>query len=75
MDNLFKNKRILVVGMGRSGVAAMEAALEQGAEVSVQDSKSLTQLSPELRKKLEGNPVKPTEEMVRMILAQVTGRG
>ncbi len=59
MDNLFKNKRILVVGMGRSGVAAMEAALEQGAEVSVQDSKSLAQLSPELRKKLEGNPVKP----------------
>ncbi|MBQ6401298.1 MAG: UDP-N-acetylmuramoyl-L-alanine--D-glutamate ligase [Firmicutes bacterium] len=59
MNNELKDKKILVVGMGRSGIAAMETALDLGAEVSVQDSKSLEEIDPQLRKTLEGNPVKP----------------
>ena len=59
MNNELKNKKILVVGMGRSGIAAMETALSLGAEVSVQDNKSLEEIGLQLRKTLEGNPVKP----------------
>ncbi len=38
LDNI-KNKKILVVGLGRSGIAAAQAMLRLGAEVSIQDSK------------------------------------
>ena len=53
-----KDKNVLVVGIGISGIAAMEAALELGARVSVQDDKSRDQLDGELLKSLEGNRVR-----------------
>ena len=34
-----KNKKVLVVGFGKSGIAAAQAMLKLGAEVSIQDSK------------------------------------
>lgn len=38
--NNIKGKRVLIVGMGKSGVAAIQAMLKLGAEVTVQDSKN-----------------------------------
>ena len=35
----FKGKKVLVVGMGRSGLAAAEALMDQGAVITLQDSK------------------------------------
>jgi UDP-N-acetylmuramoylalanine--D-glutamate ligase len=43
-----KNKRALVVGLGRSGVASAFFLQEHGAKVTVSDSKSETQLHPEI---------------------------
>lgn len=37
--NNIKGKRVLIVGMGKSGIAAIQAMLKLGAEVTVQDSK------------------------------------
>ena len=34
-----KNKKVLVVGMGRSGISAVQALIGMGCSVSVQDSK------------------------------------
>ena len=34
--NNIKGKRVLIVGMGKSGVAAIQAMLKLGAEVTVQ---------------------------------------
>ena len=46
MDNInlnnIKGKKVLVVGMGRSGIAALQAMLKLGADVTVQDAKRLT---------------------------------
>ncbi len=43
-----KNKRVLVVGLGRSGVAAAFFLQERGAKVTVSDSKSEIQLQSEI---------------------------
>jgi UDP-N-acetylmuramoylalanine--D-glutamate ligase len=43
-----KNKRVLVVGLGRSGVAAAFFLQERGAKVTVSDSKSDMQLQSEI---------------------------
>ena len=47
MNNLnlenIKGKRVLVVGLGKSGIAAVQAMLKLGADVSVQDSKEAEQ--------------------------------
>jgi UDP-N-acetylmuramoylalanine--D-glutamate ligase len=43
-----KNKRVLVVGLGRSGVAAAFFLQEHGAKVTVSDSKSDIQLQSEI---------------------------
>jgi UDP-N-acetylmuramoylalanine--D-glutamate ligase len=43
-----KNKRVLVVGLGRSGVASAFFLQEQGAKVIVSDSKSEAQLQSEV---------------------------
>ena len=44
MENMniknIKGKHVLVVGLGKSGIAAVQAMLKLGAKVSVQDSKS-----------------------------------
>jgi UDP-N-acetylmuramoylalanine--D-glutamate ligase len=43
-----ENKNVLVVGLGKSGIAAAQALLKRGALVSVQDSKSLDGIDPQL---------------------------
>ncbi len=45
----FKNKRVTVVGMARSGVAAARALSGLGARVTVTDKKTLDQLSEQVR--------------------------
>ena len=55
---MLKDKKILIVGLGRSGVAVMEAALEMGAEVSIQDRKKEERLDPQLMKTLRKNDIR-----------------
>lgn len=43
-----KGKKVLVVGMGKSGKAAVQAMVKLGAEVSVQDNKEKEDLDPQL---------------------------
>ena len=54
--NNLKDKKVLVVGLGKSGIAAIQAMLKLDAEVSVQDSKSLNQVDPQLISFLTGLP-------------------
>ena len=49
----FKGKRVLIVGMARSGVAAAQLLAKQGAVVTVNDSKQEAELGEDL-KALEG---------------------
>ena len=56
LDNI-KNKNVLVIGLGRSGKAAIQAALKLGAKVSVQDSKKREEVDPQLLAFLEGKEV------------------
>ena len=49
----YENKKVLVVGMARSGVAAAQLLRAYGAEVTVNDSKSEEELGSQLRP-LEG---------------------
>lgn len=48
-----KNKRVLVVGLGRSGVAAAFFLQEHGAKVTVSDTKSEAQLQHEVAQLLD----------------------
>lgn len=50
-----KDKRVLVVGMARSGVSMVNFLLEQGAQVTVSDHKSRAELAPALEQ-IEGLP-------------------
>ena len=52
-------KRVLVVGLGKSGVAAARLCLARGARVSGTDRASAEQLSPEARGL--GIPITPHE--------------
>lgn len=45
-----KNKDILIIGMGRSGIAAAEVLLSLGARVSVYDGKTSGDMEPQLIK-------------------------
>src|SRR5947199_9591086 len=47
-DMELKNKRVLVVGLGKSGVAAALFLQSRGARVTVSDSKSETQLAKDI---------------------------
>ena len=47
LDNI-RNKNVLVIGLGRSGKAAVQAALKLGAKVYVQDSKCVEEVDPQL---------------------------
>ena len=49
----FEKKKVLVVGMARSGVAAAQLLRASGAEVTVNDSKTEEELGQQL-KPLEG---------------------
>ncbi len=48
MMNQMENKRVLVVGMGKSGIAAAQAMIALGADVSVQDSKHESEMDVQL---------------------------
>lgn len=56
LDNI-KNQNILVIGLGRSGIAALQAMLKLGANVSVQDSKTAEEIDPQLLAFLKGRNV------------------
>ncbi|MCQ2546245.1 MAG: UDP-N-acetylmuramoyl-L-alanine--D-glutamate ligase [Clostridia bacterium] len=53
-----KDKKILVIGMGRSGKAAVEALVGAGASVSVQDSKADGGIDAEFAQYLKDNGIK-----------------
>jgi len=53
----YQGKKVLVVGMARSGVAAVKLLLSYGAEVTVNDSKPEEELNDEFREVLAGLPV------------------
>lgn len=53
----FAEKNVLVVGMGKSGIAAVNAMVGFGANVSVQDSKAEENIDPELMGYLKENNV------------------
>ena len=61
MNNLnlenIKGKRVLVVGMGKSGIAAVQAMLKLGAEVAVQDAKEAENVDKQLINFLAGKGV------------------
>lgn len=61
MDNInlnnIKNKRVLVVGLGKSGIAAVQAMLKLQANVSVQDSKDIDKIDGQLLSFLRGKGV------------------
>lgn len=52
-----KNKKVLVVGMGRSGIAAVQALIGMGCSVSVQDSKKEDALDADLLSFLNQNNI------------------
>lgn len=56
LDNI-RDKNVLVIGLGRSGKAAVQAALKLGAKVYVQDSKCVEEVDPQLLAFLEGRAV------------------
>lgn len=56
-DN-FKGKKALVIGLGKSGKAAMQALSKLGAEVWVQDSKPEDDIDPQLLSFMESRGIK-----------------
>lgn len=58
MKNIMKNKRVLIIGMGKSGIAATQALLKLEAQISVQDAKRPEQIDPQLISFLKGKNVK-----------------
>lgn len=52
--NKLKDKKVLVVGMGKSGVAVVQALVKLGAKVYVQDSKHAEDMDSQLIAFLEG---------------------
>ncbi len=53
-----KDKNVLIVGMGRSGIAATQAMLRLGAKVSIQDSKAEGDVDSQLITFLKGQNVR-----------------
>jgi UDP-N-acetylmuramoylalanine--D-glutamate ligase len=49
-----KSKKVLIAGMGRSGVAAFDAVATMGADISVYDEKDIEWEDPKLFAKLDG---------------------
>ncbi len=52
-----QNKKILVVGLGKSGIGAAQALNKLGAKVSVQDSKTLDEMDQQLVNFLENEKI------------------
>lgn len=57
LENI-RNKKVLVVGLGKSGIAAVQAMVRLSAEVSIQDSKKEEDIDPQLITFLKGKGVK-----------------
>ena len=53
-----RGRRVLVVGLGKSGKAAAKALSEAGAEVSVQDSKTADKLDTQFRQYMQNEGIK-----------------
>lgn len=53
----FENKKVLVVGLGKSGIAAMEALVKLGAQVNIQDSKTEDKIAENLLTYIEENKI------------------
>lgn len=53
-----KGKNVLVVGLGKSGIASLKALLDMGAVVSVQDAKEADKVDEGLRRYLEDHNVR-----------------
>lgn len=49
----FKNKKVLIIGMARSGVAAAQLLVKLGANIYLYDSMSIESLSPDLRSNID----------------------
>lgn len=52
-----KDKKVLVIGLGKSGIAATQAMVKLGANVSVQDSKTEDKIDPNLKSFFRGENV------------------
>jgi len=57
MKTEISGKNILVVGLGKSGIAAVQAMLKLGANVSVQDAKAVDKIDAQFISFLEGKNV------------------
>ncbi|MDR1953259.1 MAG: UDP-N-acetylmuramoyl-L-alanine--D-glutamate ligase [Clostridiales Family XIII bacterium] len=47
-ERVYKNKKVLIVGLGKSGVAALELMSAFGADVAVYDAKDLEREAPQI---------------------------
>ena len=52
-----KNKKVLIVGLGKSGTSALDLILPMGAICAVQDAKPEEKIEPELLAKLKDNNI------------------
>lgn len=73
---MFKDKKVLVVGMARSGIAAAERLIEVGAKVIINDSKTeeeigevLSPISNKVFKKILGGQPRNMEEYDLVVLS------
>lgn len=73
---MFKDKKVLVVGMARSGIAAAESLIEAGAKVIINDSKTeeqigdvLNSISNRVYKKLLGQQPSNMEQYDLVVLS------
>ena len=53
-----ENKKVLIIGMGRSGIATAQALLTLGAEIAIQDSKKEDEMDTQLITFFRGKNVK-----------------
>ena len=56
MENI-KDKKVLIVGLGKSGIAAMDAMVQLGADVYIQDSKPEEKVDPAMIEHLKNDGV------------------
>lgn len=69
-----KDKKILVVGLGRSGIAACHALAEKGSKLFVQDSKKESEIDADLLRFLKDNKAvcyfgcQPEDETFHMVV-------
>ena len=56
LDNM-RGKKVLIVGLGRSGTAAIQALIDLGAEVSVQDRRPASDFDVNFLSFLKGRNV------------------